>query len=281
VPERGGGLGDRSNPLEYVPKEKGSGMNVVIDCLKKHRTIRAFTPEVVAPEILEAILEAGMRAATGGYFQPYSLIVIDERETLAVLASYTAPVAVLAVVDHYRFQRYLELHDAAFPVNSPLNFLLAYWDAVIALQNAVIAAESLGLGTVYIGDVARKDLRQMLSLPEDVFPAGLVLIGHPAQEPELRQRLPSEAVVHRNRYQPATEEQMRAWYRRYEEIFERQFANLSDEDRLEQQSAGVVSGIQKLCRDMGEFFESTDALVLANMRRAGFEVETWAQPGPR
>ncbi|MFC2079139.1 nitroreductase family protein [Candidatus Bipolaricaulota bacterium] len=251
-------------------------MNAVIQSLMTHRSIRAFKSDKVDEAILEAILEAGMRAATGGHFQPYSFIAIDEPEILETLAPYKAPAAILAVVDHFRFQRCLELLGAKFPVDSPMNFLLAYWDAVIALQNVAVAAESMGLGTVYIGDILCKDLRETLDLPDEVFPAALVLIGHPAQDPDLRPRLPSEAVIHRNRYHRATEDQLRVFYQRYEEIFERQFSELTDEEREELESTGITNGVQKLCRDMAAFFEDVDADVLANLKRAGFDIEKWA-----
>lgn len=250
-------------------------MNPVVESLVAHRTIRSFRPDAIEDETVGAILEAGTRAATGGYFQPYSFIVIDDPKLIERIAPYSAPVAVLVVVDHHRFQRFLEFHDAVFPINSPLNLLLAYWDAVIALQNVVVAAESLGLGTVYIGDVPSKELGEPLGLPDDVFPAGLVVVGHPAQDPDRRRRLPAEAVVHHNRYHVPTDGQVRSWYRRYGEILEKEFDELPEEERAQLQRAGIGNGLQKFCRDMVGFFDRADHHVLTNLARGGFEIADW------
>ena len=158
-----------------------------------------------------------------------------------------------------------------------MNLLLRYWDAVLVLQNIVVAAESLGLGTVYIGDAPGMHLHERLGLPENVFPAGLVLIGHPdGKRPEkARYRLPMEAVVHRNRYLEPTEDQLEDWHDRYTEMFEKRHEELPDVERERLAADGIENGLQRFCRGVAEYFAGVDAAVLENLRRGGFRVADW------
>ena len=250
-------------------------MNAVIDSLLSHRAIRSFRPDPIAEDVLEAILEAGTRAAT--HFQPYSLLVIDDTEILGAVAPYEAPLAVISTLDLHRFQRYLGLYSAEYPVDSAMNLFLRYWDAVLALQNVVVAAERLGLGTVYIDEAPGMDLHKRLGLPENVFPAGLVLIGHPAEEPpeNPRFRLPTEAVVHRSRYREPNDNELEAWYDRHEEMFDRHYEPLSDEEKQRLASEGVDSRLQRFCHVEGTFYREADAAVLTNLEHGGFHVADW------
>ena len=252
-------------------------MNAVIDSLLSHRTIRSFRPDPIEDEVVDAIMEAGTRAATN--FQPYSFVVVDDAEILKEIATYGAPLAVLVTIDLHRFARYLDRHRAAMHIDSAFHLLHAHWDAILALQNVVVAAESLGLGTVFIGRAHSMDLHELLELPENVCPAGLVLIGRPAGEwPETpRYRLPMEAVVHRNRYRRPTEEQLEAWYDRYKETFDKHYEALSDEEKQQLAAEGVESGLQRFRHLEGTFYREADAAVLTNLERGGFHVADWAQ----
>jgi len=251
-------------------------MNQVIESLLSHRTIRSFRPDPIEEDMLNAILEAGTRAAT--HFQPYSFLVIDNNDLLVEIAPYETPLAILATVDLHRFQQYMALHDAEFPIDSAMNLFLRYWDAVLALQNIVVAAESLGLGTVYIGEAPGMDLHEKLGLPKNVFPAGLVLVGHPAQEPpeDPRYRVPLEAVVHTNRYVEPTVEQLESWYGRYGEMFNKQYEGLPEAERASLAGQGVRNGVQHFCHNIANYYRGVDAGVVKNLRRGGFRVAGWA-----
>ena len=88
--------------------------NAVIDCLMNHRSIRQFKPTPLEPETLDLILKAGIRAATAGNLQGYSLIVIDDQEKKKALwdrPSTEATTMVAAVVDQYRMKREEEQQD--------------------------------------------------------------------------------------------------------------------------------------------------------------------------
>jgi len=99
--------------------------------------------------------------------------------------------------------------------------LIGATDAAMMGQNALIAAESLGLGGVYIGAVRNHpaEIGELLGLPELVIPLFGLCLGYPAQDPQVKPRLPRALVVHENRYQPVNktllaqyDDDMRAYY---------------------------------------------------------------------
>ncbi len=101
--------------------------------------------------------------------------------------------------------------DMKIMLESSAFYQIAVIDAALAAQNAVLAAESLGLGAVIMGAVNRdiRRLDEMLGLPEYVVPLFAIAIGVPDQEPEVKPRLPLEAVYFENRYASFTEQRER------------------------------------------------------------------------
>ncbi len=252
-----------------------SPSNPVIDCLMNHRSVRKFKPEPIPEETIETILRAGTRAATGGGIQPYAFIVIDDPEVLKRVSYIEGPLAIVAVVDQYRVKRYYEANSAPFYNDQAVNLFISYWDATIALHNVVIAAESLGLGGVYIGMILSQNLQETLGVPEHVVPAGLVTLGVPDEEPDLRPRLPLEAVVHRNGYHVPTDEQVAAWYQEGDEAWKDRFENEWDEER---RSKFLERGIDNRAKHWTighyteEFTQRESNALLANLKRAGFRL---------
>jgi len=244
--------------------------NPVVDGLLNHRSIRRFKSDPVPPELLDQLLRAGTHAASAGNLQAYSLVVIDDPERLEKM-TFKAPLAIVALVDLYRLKRWFELNDAPFYFDQAVNLFTAYWDAVIALQNIVVAAESFGLGTVYVGLVLSKNVQEWLGAPEYVFPAGLAFIGYPDESPELRPRLPLDAVVHWNSYHVPTDEEIRAHFHDKN----KQWDDLPQAKREKLRKKGIENYAQ--FRTLGhytpEFIRSESEKLVANLKRAGFKLE--------
>ena len=248
--------------------------NPVIDCLLNHRSIRKFKPDPIPEETLELLLQAGVRAASAGNMQQYSLIVVDDPAKKQALVGdqhfEDAALVIVALVDQYRMQRWLALNDAPFYNDQLANVLVPFWDATIVLQNIVIAAESLGLGTVYIGGSLGMDMQTLLGAPHYTTPAGMVCIGWPDEEPEARPRLPLEAVVHRNRYHIPTDDEIRAYHAEKDATWQR----VSPERKQALAAKGVTNFAQM--RTVGhytpEFVEDRSADIMANLRRAKFRL---------
>jgi nitroreductase len=249
--------------------------NSVIDCLMNHRSIRSFKPEPIPEETIETILRAGIRAATAGGIQPYAFIVIDDPEVMKKVSYIPGPLAIVAVADQYRVKRYYELNDAPFHNDYAINRTMSFWDATIALHNVVIAAESLGLGGVYIGMIHSQDIQESLGVPEYVVPAGLVTLGFPNEEPELQPRLPLEAVVHRNGYRIPTDEQVADWYREGDEAWCRRRDNDWTEERRQQMAErGVTNRAQHwtIGHYTEEFTRGESAGLIRMLKKSGFRI---------
>ncbi|AOZ92505.1 oxygen-insensitive NADPH nitroreductase [Paenibacillus crassostreae] len=187
-------------------------MNDVISLLMKHRSIRRFTDQPVTEQQLNLIVASAQMASTSSNVQAYSVIAVTEPELKKELASLSGnqayieqcPVFLVWCADLYRLQQVTAPHlgEQLSYEDSTENFIVATIDVALAAQNAVVAAESLGLGIVYIGGVRNQvaELSELLGLPELVYPVFGMCVGYPDQETDLRPRLPVDAVLHRNRY---------------------------------------------------------------------------------
>ncbi|MCM3631041.1 oxygen-insensitive NADPH nitroreductase [Paenibacillus glycanilyticus] len=189
-------------------------MNETITLLKQHSSIRKFTKDPVTGEQLEAILTAAQQASTSSNMQAYSVIGITDKELRSELAKLAgnqayveeSPVFLVWCADLYRWEQAAKRHyDGEMP-SSTENFIIATVDATLAAQNAAVAAESLGLGIVYIGGIRNHPDRvaELLGLPQYVYPVFGMCIGVPDQSPLDRPRLPLRAVYFENSYKPDT-----------------------------------------------------------------------------
>ena len=246
--------------------------NPVIKNLMSHRSIRKFKADPIPEETLDLILKAGIRAASAGNLQAYSIIVVDDPEIRRELGFAKAPIHIVALVDQYRMKRWLELNDAPFYNDQIANVLIPFWDATIALQNMVIAAESLGLGTVYVGGILAENVRDLLGAPEYTLPAGLVCIGFPDESPNLRPRLPQAAVVHRNRYQIPTDEEITSFYREKD----LQWDDMPDarKEKLRKQGIQNIAQRTTVGHYTEKFISEESQGIWENLRRGKFRVDT-------
>jgi len=185
-------------------------MNAVIDLLKSHRSIRKFTDQSIDQTTVEALVEAGQAAATSSFIQACTVIQVsntDTREKLAACAGgqayvAAAPVFLVFCADMKRHQLACEMHDAQMQSGFTEQFITASLDCGLFAQNLVVAAESLGLGTVYIGGLRNKiaEVAELLELPDLVYPVFGLCLGYPDQDPEVKPRLPVSVVLKQETY---------------------------------------------------------------------------------
>ncbi|OPZ64740.1 MAG: FMN reductase (NAD(P)H) [Firmicutes bacterium ADurb.Bin506] len=196
-------------------------MNETIKLLHTRASCRAFADRPIPPEVLDAVLEAGVRAPTGGNLQPYSIITVRNRAVASKLASLCgdqpfiarAPVNLLFCIDFHRGRRWAELSDAPFTCNRAFrHFWIAFQDTIIAAQNICVAADSAGLGSCYVGTVLEcfPELRSMFQLPQGVFPVVLLSLGYPDAELRRRGKFPQSIIVHDEVYHDPSDEQLSA-----------------------------------------------------------------------
>lgn len=201
-------------------------MNEIIQSLFERKSVRIFTDESVTGEEKALLLECAFQAPTAGCQQLYTIIDVTdqaEKEELAELCDHqpfiaTAPVVFVFCAD---CQKWLDVYrEAGLKPRRPGlgDALLSMADALIAAQNVVTAAESLGLGSCYIGDILENEerVRELLTLPDFVFPAALLVIGRPSQQQRQRpkpERFEGRYTVLENRYRTLTGKELRAMFR--------------------------------------------------------------------
>jgi len=184
--------------------------NPTLDLIHAHGSVRAYKPDPVPDALLETIVAAAQRASTSSNLQAYSVIAVTDAAKRARLAELCgkqahvaqAPLFLAWCADLARLDRVCALRGYTQVTEYVENFLIAALDAVIAAQNAALAAESLGLGICYIGSIRNnpREVIELLGLPRLVFPVVGMTVGYPQQPPPLRPRLPLEAILHRERY---------------------------------------------------------------------------------
>ncbi len=190
---------------------EGKYPNQTLKLLIQRASCRSFTDKKIPPDVMELILEVGIRAPSGGNLQPFSIVKIKKDETKQKLAELCehqnfiaeAPVNLLFCIDWYRIRRWADLEIAPFTATSSFrHFWISFQDTIICAQNICTAADSLGLGSVYIGSVLEclRELRDMFHLPRAVFPVVLLCLGYPKTRPIPRKKLAVRAVVHDEKY---------------------------------------------------------------------------------
>ena len=187
-----------------------------IEQIHRHWSVRAYKPDPVPDEMVEEIVAAGQRASTSSNLQTYSVVAITEPERIARLAElcgdqrqiHQAPVFLAWCADLSRLDRVCQMRSYEQEAGYLESFLVAAVDAALAMQNAALAAESLGLGMCYIGAIRNHpaEVIELLELPKLVFPISGMTLGWPAAEPFIRPRLPLEAILHWERYDTEGEE---------------------------------------------------------------------------
>lgn len=188
-------------------------MNEILTQLTRRRSVRAYLEEPIAPEEKRLILEAACQAPTAGNQQLYTIIDVTDqglKDALAVSCDNQpfiakAPLVLVFCADCKKwYDAYREVGcDPRAPGVGDL--LLAVTDAAIAAQNAVTAAESLGIGSCYIGDIMERcgEQRRLLNLPDYVFPAAMLVFGRPTRQQKDRvkpRRSPLGQIVHQDGY---------------------------------------------------------------------------------
>ncbi len=188
-------------------------MNETIKLLQNHVSIRNFQDIQLTDEQIRTIVTSAQMAATSSFMQAYSIIGIKNKETKQKLAELAGNQPYVAKNGHFfvfcaDFYRHtlgaeLELHDQLLALEGTEKFLIATIDAALAAQNAVIAAESLGLGTVYIGGIRNniEEVSKLLKLPNYVVPLVGLVVGFPEKKSSQKPRLPLKNIYHEEIYE--------------------------------------------------------------------------------
>ena len=176
-------------------------MNPVIETILNRKSMRAYEPKAVPPDVRAELLRATLRAPTAGNLMLYSIVEVNDQAIKDQLVKTCddqpfiarAPLVWLFLADYQRWFDYFTAcgvpqmcQEQKTRMRKPGegDHFLACCDALIAAQTAVIAADALGLGSCYIGDIMEnyEAHRELFALPQYVFPICLVCFGYPTQQ---------------------------------------------------------------------------------------------------
>ncbi len=187
--------------------------NAIIEKILRHRSVRAFDTRPLAPEVLPTLVAAAQSGSTSSNLQVWSVVAIEDAAHKSQLAVWArnqefvrqAPLFLVWLADFGRAYRLAARREARIDGGDYVeSVVLASVDTAIAAQNAVLAAESLGLGAVYVGALRShvKEIAADLKLPPYVFPVFGMAVGHPdTQVPtHIKPRLPQSGVLYREYY---------------------------------------------------------------------------------
>lgn len=196
-------------------------MNQFIEQLYARKSIRVYTDQEIGQEEKAAILRAAAEAPTAGNQQLYTILDITDqsiKEKLVDTCDHQPMIAQAKMVLIFCADC-KKWYDAYVAVGCQTrkpgigDLMLAVTDAMIAAQNAVTAAESLGIGSCYIGDIMEncETQRELLHLPEYVVPVGMLIFGYPTQQQKSRpkpERVDMKYIVHENGYCPLSDKDL-------------------------------------------------------------------------
>ncbi|WP_312241252.1 oxygen-insensitive NADPH nitroreductase [Pantoea sp.] len=182
-------------------------MTPTIDLLRSHRSIRSFTDQMISEEQREAIIAAAQSASTSSFLQCSSIIRITDKAKRDKLVNLTGGQPWVADAAEFwvfcaDFNRHLQICPDA-QLGRAEQLLLGCVDTALMAQNAMVAAESLGLGGVFIGGIRNSmaEVTELLGLPKFVLPLFGFCIGYPDAVPDVKPRIPQAMLVHENQYQ--------------------------------------------------------------------------------
>ncbi len=166
-----------------------------MEFITTRRSIRRYTAEPISSDDIKDLLVAAMSAPSAQNEQPWQFVVIEGRETLA------------AIMNFHPYAKMLQEAPAAILVcgDTSLEKSPGYWvqDCSAATENLLLAANSKGLGAVWMGVYPRQErvdgMRLLFGLPDHVIPLSLVAVGHPAEQKDPAQRFDPNRI-HWNRW---------------------------------------------------------------------------------
>ncbi|HIW88136.1 MAG TPA: nitroreductase family protein [Candidatus Onthomorpha intestinigallinarum] len=217
----------------------------LIESLLNRRTVRKYTEEDIPQDVLNTVIEAGVRASNCGNMQIYSIIVTKDKQRKQELCKLhfnqpmvrEAPVVLTVCADVNRFHKYCQNRNAPVSYNNFLWLNVGTVDATICTQAMCDAAESLGLGICYLGTVTymAEPIAEFFNLPKGVVPITTITMGYPKENPGLTERLPLNAVVHYESYKDYSADDINELYKDFEDLPQiRKYIEESKQENLAQ-----------------------------------------------
>ncbi len=171
----------------------------VLEAIKGRRSVRAFKPDDVPNAVVEQLIDAARWAPSAGNIQPWEFIIVRNPELKRKLAEAAlgqrfieeAPVVVVVCANEIRSTQGYGMRGKN---------LYCIQDTAAAIQNLLLAAYSMGLGTCWVGAFREEEARRALRIPEGIRPVAIIPIGYPAESPTAPAKRSLKQIIHYETY---------------------------------------------------------------------------------
>ncbi|MCU0484770.1 MAG: nitroreductase family protein [Anaerolineales bacterium] len=248
--------------------------NQVIDQILQRKSIRKYTDQMPSDEVIETIVRAGQQAPFA--YQLGSLLLRRDIKG----NPFHAPLLFVVCVDAHRFERIMEKRGWEIASNDLSLMVIGIQDAALMAENMVMAAESLGLGSCFLGAIPyqSKQIIEEFKLPPRVFPLVGLTMGYPAENPPPRPRYPMNFSLFENQYpdfdEPTLLDAMRVMDEGYLAQDYYRKANYMIPLRGERQETfnfDTYSWTEHISRKLG-LWQHSPRTILAAFKRCGFHM---------
>lgn len=246
--------------------------NPIIETMLNRKSIRKYKPVMPTEDIIKSVVKAGQQAPFAS--QLSSLLLQRGPEG----TPFKAPLLFIVCVDSHKWEMVMAERDWEMEPNDALLFLLGIQDAALVAENMVIAAESLGMGSCFLGGMPfnSKELIEKFKLPPRVFPMVGLTMGYPAENPPTRPRYPLDFVLFEDEYPQFTRSQIQGAMKEMDDGYLAQdyYKNLNaiiplKGEREETFDYETYSWTEHISRKWGQrLFPST---LLEHFKRYGFD----------
>jgi FMN reductase (NADPH) len=248
--------------------------NPIIQAMLDRKSIRRYTKESPPNDVVASIVRAGQQAPFAS--QLYSLLLSRNRKKIPFGASLLFTIC----VDFHKLELVMSKRNWRLVTNDLSLLLFGIQDASLMVENMVIAAESLGLGSCFLGDTPYRaeEIIKEYKLPKRVFPLVQLVMGYPAESPPPRPRYPIEFVLFEDKYPEFSEEVLSTAMKQMDDGYRDQNyyrkANLKiplEENRKETFTFDTYAWTEHISRKWGQWFSSPKDL-LKQFEKCGFHI---------
>ena len=249
-------------------------INPVLETMLKRKSIRKYTDQAPTDEVVEAVVRAGQQAPFA--YQMGSLLLSRDRDH----NPFKAPLFFVICVDSHRHEAIMARRGWQLVQNDLSLLLFGIQDATLMAENMVIAAESVGMGSCFLGAIPYQAARivEQHKLPPRVFPLVGLSMGYPAEDPPPRPRYPLDFTLFEGQYPQFSDEQvkqaMAEMDRGYldQDYYRQRKAMIHLEgDRQETFDYDTYSWTEHISRKTGQWGQSPDEL-LRQFASCGFHI---------
>lgn len=227
-------------------------MNTVMETMLAHASVRQFKDQAVSPETLADLIRCGQAAASSSFIQAVSVVHVTQAEHRAQIAEVAggqawviaAPVFLVFCADLQRVNYACVINDLGALEGHTEHFIAATVDTALVAQNVLLAAESMGLGGVFIGGIRNNPqvVCDLLALPDQVYPVFGMCLGWPVQANAVKPRFPAASVLYEDSY-PL--DQVTRQVDEYDQQMQAYYQSRGSNQRLSNWSAQTAAAMQK------------------------------------